>query len=470
MITWFKSLPNKHQLKFLQFDVCEFYPSITLQLLYKAIQFAENYVAISDDDKELFYQTKKSFLFHKNKPWVKKENSDCDVTMGSYDGAEICELCDLYLLSLLVKVIPDLGIYRDDGLAVTRSTARQIEKLKQKLTKVFQEEGLRITVIANVHSVNFLDVNLDLSNGEYKAFMKPNDSPIYVHSQSNHPKKVLENIPLAVNDRLNRISSNKSVFDAAAPPYQEALRKSGYNHNLTFTPPPQDPPTPPKRKPRTRRVTWFNPPWNSAVKTNIGKQFLRIIDTSFPPGNPLRKLFNRSTVKVSYKCMPNMSSLVSSHNVKLLQKDEHQQQPQGCNCQGGPGTCPLTPAECQKDNVIYVASVTSPDGVEHYTGLTSNTFKKRWSKHEGDFRNTKDKHNTRLSTHIWKLKQENKPYQTNWEILDRAPTHNPTSRKCRLCLKEIYYIIFRPDSASLNKKHELFNTCRHRTQKLLVNA
>ena len=104
------------------------------------------------------------------------------------------------------------------------------------------------------------------------------------------------------------------------------------------------------------------------------------------------------------------------------------------------------------------------------TGLFSNTFKKRWNKHEGDFRNTRDKHNTRLSTHIWQLKAENKPYQTKWEILDRAPPHNPTSGKCRLCLKEIYYIIFRPDSASLNKKHELFNTCRHRKQKLLVNA
>jgi hypothetical protein len=31
----------------------------------------------------------KSFLFHKNKPRVKKENSDCDVIMGSNDGAEI---------------------------------------------------------------------------------------------------------------------------------------------------------------------------------------------------------------------------------------------------------------------------------------------------------------------------------------------------------------------------------------------
>ena len=80
----------------------------------------------------------------------------CDVTMGSYDGAETCDLCDLYLLSLLVKVIPDLGLYRDDGLAVTRSTARQTEKLKQKLSNVFDKEGLRITVIANIQSVNFL--------------------------------------------------------------------------------------------------------------------------------------------------------------------------------------------------------------------------------------------------------------------------------------------------------------------------
>ena len=200
----------------------------------------------------------------------------------------------------------------------------------------------------------------------------------------------------------------------------------------------------------------------------MGKQFLRIIDTSFPIGNPLRKLLTRNTVKVSYKCMPNMSSIVGRHNTKLLQSDPEVQQAQGCNCQGGPGNCPLTPAECQKNNVIYVASVTSLDGVEHYTGLTGNTFKKRYNAHNADFRNNENK--TRLSTHINKLKEENKNYQLKWEILDRAPTHNPVSRKCRLCLKEIYYIIFRPDSASLNSRNELFNTCRHRTQKLLTNS
>ena len=69
--------------------------SLNWSLTKKAIGFAEKYVTISDDDKELFLHTNKSFLFNNNQPWVKKENPSCDVTIGSYDGAETCELVDL---------------------------------------------------------------------------------------------------------------------------------------------------------------------------------------------------------------------------------------------------------------------------------------------------------------------------------------------------------------------------------------
>ena len=182
-------------------------------MIEKAIKYAEKYTDISEDDKELFFHTKKSFLFSNNQPWIKKQNSGCDVTMGSYDGAETCELCDLYLLSLCTKVIPDLGMYRDDGLAVARCTERQREKLKQELVKVFHEEGLRITIEANIHSVDFLNVNLDLKTGLHKPFLKPNQTPLYVHHLSNHPKQIKENIPKAVNDRLSKLSSNGVVFD-----------------------------------------------------------------------------------------------------------------------------------------------------------------------------------------------------------------------------------------------------------------
>ena len=35
--------------------------------------------------------------------WVKKDNTDFDVTVGSYDGAEVCELVRLYILDILTK-------------------------------------------------------------------------------------------------------------------------------------------------------------------------------------------------------------------------------------------------------------------------------------------------------------------------------------------------------------------------------
>ena len=248
-------------------------------------------------------------------------------------------------------------------------------------------------------------MNLDLKTGLHKPFLKPNQTPLYVHHLSNHPKQIKENIPKAVNDRLSKLSSNGVVFDEATPVYQEALNKSGYNFQLSFNPPQT---TPPRRgkKCRTKEVTWFNPPWNDAVKTNVGKRFLRILDTSFTNDNPLKKLLKRSTVKIGYKCMPNMGTLVSSHNNKLLRQDTIQPA-QGCNCRDGPHTCPLPTQDCQKESVVYVASVDSADGIEHYTGLTGGSFKDRWSKHNSDINLSKAI--STLISHVMKLKEEGKP-------------------------------------------------------------
>ena len=68
--------------------------------------------------------------------------------------------------------------------------------------------------------------------------MKPNDTPVYVNVESNHPKSILKNIPLSVNKRLNLISSSKEVFEEAVPPYQEALKKSGHSFELAYSPKP----------------------------------------------------------------------------------------------------------------------------------------------------------------------------------------------------------------------------------------
>ena len=49
----------------------------------------------------------------------KKGNKDFDVTMGSFDGPEVCELVGLYILYILSTKFEKTfnGIYRDDRLA-----------------------------------------------------------------------------------------------------------------------------------------------------------------------------------------------------------------------------------------------------------------------------------------------------------------------------------------------------------------
>ena len=50
VIMWFKSIKNKQNCKFVSFDIKDFYPTITKELLPKCLSFAETKVQITDDD------------------------------------------------------------------------------------------------------------------------------------------------------------------------------------------------------------------------------------------------------------------------------------------------------------------------------------------------------------------------------------------------------------------------------------
>ena len=76
----------------------------------------------------------------------------------------------------------DFGLYRDDGLGVSKATPRQTDLIKKKLCTIFSKNGLRITIEVNKHTVNFLDMTLDLKNGTHRPFSKPGNIPHYVNS------------------------------------------------------------------------------------------------------------------------------------------------------------------------------------------------------------------------------------------------------------------------------------------------
>ena len=115
---------------------------------------------------------------------------------------------------------------------MSNATPRQLEGIKKQICAVFKDEGLAITIEANKKEVNFLDVTMDLRDGLYKPFIKPNDNPEYVHKMSNHPPSILKNLPAGINKRLSSISANEEIFKKATPVYQDALAKSGYDYQL----------------------------------------------------------------------------------------------------------------------------------------------------------------------------------------------------------------------------------------------
>ena len=105
VINWFNAIDNKSLCFFIQLDIVEFYPSISENILDATINFAKQYTDISDENLRIAKHCRKSLLYNNYEPWKKKNADGCfDVTMGSYDGAEVCELVGIYLLSLLANV------------------------------------------------------------------------------------------------------------------------------------------------------------------------------------------------------------------------------------------------------------------------------------------------------------------------------------------------------------------------------
>ena len=132
---------------------------------------------MTDEEKRIV------FLFYKKEPWKKKRSDSCfDVTMGIYDGAELCEFIGIYLLSQLFTIISRNGcrLYRCDGLMIKEYiNGQQIDQLRKKIVKVLKEVGFKIDIETNSKIVDFLDMTFNLINGSYKPYKKPNETLLY---------------------------------------------------------------------------------------------------------------------------------------------------------------------------------------------------------------------------------------------------------------------------------------------------
>ena len=475
VINWFKEIEHKSRYNFVSFDIVDYYPSISEELLDKAISWAKTIVNITDEHFTIIKHARRSVLFNSTKPWTKRDSpTTFDVTMGSFDGAEVCELVGLYALNKLrEKFGNNIGLYRDDGLALIEGTSLRIaDKARKDLCSAFQEFGLKITAEVNYKTVNFLDITLNLANESYKPYRKPNNEILYIHKESNHPPSVTKHLPAAINRRIASLSSDKQAFDSVAHAYDNALKQSNYKTKLQYPiaeiPPTTQSQSQNEKRKRTRNIIWFNPPYSKSVQTNVARDFLKLIDKHFPAASPLHKIFNRNTVKVSYSCMNNVKRVISSHNKRLLRETKSAQvstkdsSKQLCNCRNA-NECPLNNMCLTKDLVYQAEVITKEDNdIKTYIGMTATTFKDRYRNHKKSFEDIKHENDTELSKHVWKLKLDKKQFSIYWSILSRANSIKAGGNSCNLCLEEKLQILRNCNSRScLNKRSELFTKCVH---------
>ena len=170
---------------------------------------------------------------------------------------------------------------------------------------------------------------------------------------------VLRQIPNAVNQRINKLSSCKKIFEENKSRYDDALEDSVFQvrleyltlvdlisrvknnnggtrtlikvgeiiNNISHE----------KRqgKNRNRKVVWFNPPFCRLANINIGQYFLHLLDKHFNRDNPLSRIFNRNTAKISYSCTKNMYNILSNYNKRLLNElitRDRNPDVESCNC------------------------------------------------------------------------------------------------------------------------------------------
>ena len=142
----------------------------------------------------------KSLLFNNTNIWIKKNGDpDFDVTMGSFDPAELCEQVGLYILHTLCEKYRKhkIGLSHDCGLAcLGYNSGLQADRIRKDFKKIFKEDfDLSITCEVNLKAFNFLDIILNLTTGKYQPYNNPDNNPLYINILYIHPPNIIKNLP-----------------------------------------------------------------------------------------------------------------------------------------------------------------------------------------------------------------------------------------------------------------------------------
>ena len=177
-------------------------------------------------------------------------------------------------------------------------------------------------------------------------------------------------------------------------------------------------------------------------------------------GFNLSKILNIHTVKLSYSTTNNIARQIVKHNNKALKQNEKLEQKK-CNCKIK-NMCPFD-GDCGVGPCVYQADIIEQDRTMHYIGMTGRTAKERCTEHRNALRNRKaaERQPTRLSKHVWSLKDKNILHDVKWKIKAKTGIYFPGAKYCDTCITEAMFILDAERTTSLNLRTEILSKCKH---------
>ena len=120
-------------------------------------------------------------------------------------------------------------------LASLRNLNGQQRDKVRKNIRIFEDIGFSLEIETNLKEVDFLDVSLNLQNGTYRPYKKPNNKLLYSNSLSNHSPNVIKQIPNSIQERLSKNLFNEEIFNTAKWEYTDVLKKSVFKVDFKCT-------------------------------------------------------------------------------------------------------------------------------------------------------------------------------------------------------------------------------------------
>ena len=62
-----------------------------------------------------------------------------------------------------------------------------------------------------------------------------------------------------------------------------------------------------------------------SVKTNIPRTFINLFKRHFNKNHPLRSVFNKNNMRVSYSCTRNLGAIIKSHSSEILNQGKEKE-------------------------------------------------------------------------------------------------------------------------------------------------